>query len=77
MVVGNGVVESYAVLMKSLLNLLLSPRSDRLVVATHTRDSEVVHTAREMIAVMSQIGEHFGRTIVVLRKRLTRFHLKI
>lgn len=75
MVVGNGVVENDAVLMKSLLNLLLSPRSDRLVVATHTRDSEVVHTAREMIAIVTEIGKHFGRTVVVLRKRLTRFHL--
>lgn len=45
MVVGNGVVESYAVLVNNLLNLLLGPRSDRLVVATHTGDSEVVHTA--------------------------------
>ena len=45
MVVGNGVVESYAVLVDNLLNLLLGPRSDRLVVATHKRDSEVVHTA--------------------------------
>lgn len=66
MVVGNGVFESYAVLVDNLLDLLLSPRSDRLVVATHTRDSEVVHTAREMIAVVTEIGKHFGRAVVVL-----------